>query len=130
MNKLKLFKSWINYKSEIDTLKRSYEIKESEVYWCSVGENIGDEENGKGLKFRRPVLVFKKFNNNIFWAVPLTTKNKENKYYVKVLLKDETVSAMISQLRIIDTKRLDQKIGYVSRSDYLKIKQEIIKIIN
>ncbi len=101
-----------------------------EVYWCSIGENIGDEENGKGLKFRRPVLVFKKFNNNIFWAIPLTTKNKDNKYYVKVLLKDEAVSAMISQLRIIDTKRLDQKIGYISKSDYFKVKQEIIKIIN
>jgi mRNA interferase MazF len=90
---------------------------------------VGDEENGKGGQFRRPVLVFKKFNNNIFWGIPMSTKNKENPYYIKVLLKDVVQSAIISQLRILDTKRLDYKIGYVSKTDFDLIKNKIMEVI-
>jgi mRNA interferase MazF len=77
----------------------------------------------------RPVLVFKKFNNNIFWAIPLSTKNKMNKYYVKILLKDEEVSAMISQLRVLDSKRLDLKIGYIGLDAMQGIKQAVKDLI-
>lgn len=121
---------WINIKMSVDEKERFIQIKEGEVYWSFFGENIGDEENGKGGVFRRPVLVFKKFNNNIFWGIPMSTKNKENIYYVKVLLKDNEQSAMISQLRILDTKRLDEKIGYISKEDYLRVQDSVPKIIN
>ena len=105
-------------------------IKEGEVYWCSLGENIGDEENGKGYNFRRPVLVFKKFNNSIFWGIPMSTKIKDsNIYYIKVLLKDLEQSAMISQLRILDSKRLDLYIGYISKIDFLRIQDSVINLI-
>lgn len=123
---LKSFIDWIYAKIRIDEKERKINsIKEGEVYWCSLGKNIGDEENGKGYDFRRPVLIFKKFNNNIFWGVPMSTKNKESKYYVRVLLKDVEQSAMISQLRILDTKRLDLYIGYISKSDFIKIQTSI-----
>lgn len=127
---IKRFIDWIIAKIIIDkTERRDFTINEYQVFWCSLGENIGDEENGKGDYFRRPVLVFKKFNNNIFWGIPLSTKIKDNKYYVKILLKDEEVSAMISQLRVLDTKRLDEYVGYVSRVDFIKIQNRIIDII-
>ena len=35
------------------------------------------EQDGKGGKFARPVLVFKKFNKEVFWALPLSTRIKE-----------------------------------------------------
>lgn len=127
---IKHFIDWIITKIIIDRKQRKdLIINEYQVFWCALGENIGDEENGKGVDYRRPVLVFKKFNNNIFWGIPLSTKIKDNKYYVKILLKDELVSAMISQLRILDTKRLDEYIGYVSRVDFIKIQNRIINII-
>ncbi|MBC7767026.1 type II toxin-antitoxin system PemK/MazF family toxin [Arenimonas sp.] len=127
---IKRFIDWIIAKIIIDkTERRDFTINEYQVFWCSLGENIGDEENGKGDYFRRPVLVFKKFNNNIFWGTPLSTKIKDNKYYVKILLKDEEVSAMISQLRVLNTKRLDEYVGYVSRVDFIKIQNRIIDII-
>jgi mRNA interferase MazF len=74
-------------------------------------------------------LVFKKFNNNIFWGIPLSTKIKDNKFYIKVILKNVEQSAMISQLRVLDTKRLDQYIGYISKVDFVKIQIQIINII-
>ena len=99
MNSLKDFIQWIHCKFKINELTRTHIIKQGEVYWCSLGINIGDEQNGKGVDFRRPILVFKKFNNNIFLGVPLSTKNKENKYYIQVTVKDVIQSAMISQIR-------------------------------
>lgn len=85
---IKHFIDWIITKIIIDKKERLVQIKEGEVYWCSLGADIGDEENSKGKIFRRPVLVFKKFNNNIFWGILLSTKIKDNKYYIKVKLKN------------------------------------------
>jgi mRNA-degrading endonuclease toxin of MazEF toxin-antitoxin module len=126
---IKQFIDWIITKIIIDKKERRVQIKESEVYWCSLGENVGDEENGKGYIFRRPVLVFKKFNNNIFWGIPMSSKLKDNKYYVKVMLKNIEQSAMISQLRVLDVKRLDEYVGYISKVDFLKIQIQIVNTI-
>ncbi len=127
---IKHFIDWIITKIIIDKKERqNIIINEYQVFWCSLGVNVGDEENGKGEIFRRLVLIFKKFNNNIFWGIPLSTKIKDNKYYVKILLKDEYVSAMVSQLRILDTRRLYEYIGCISRADFNKIQNRIIDII-
>ncbi len=127
---IKHFIDWIITKIIIDKTQRTdIIINEGQVFWCSLGENIGDEENGKGYIFRRPVLIFKKFNNNLFLGVPLSTKNKDNKYYVKIILKNIEQSAIISQLRVLDTKRLDQYIGYISNNDFIKIQNQINNII-
>ena len=125
----KRFIEWVFAKIIIDKRIRHLQLKQGEVHWCALGENIGDEENGKGEIFRRPVLIFKKFNNNIFWGIPLSTQNKDNRYYVKINVKGSIRSAMISQLRILDTKRLDEYVGYISKIDFVKIQIQIINII-
>ncbi len=130
MDTIENFKEWLFYKFKINNLTRKHIIKQGEVYWCSLGVNVGDEQNGKGLHFRRPVLVFKKFNNNIFLGIPLSTKSKDNKYYITITIKDIVQSAIISQIRIIDTKRLDEKIGYISKKDFEKVQSEFISMIS
>ena len=37
-----------------------------EIWMCALGKNIGREQNGGGESFSRPMLVIKKFNNEIF----------------------------------------------------------------
>ena len=126
----KRFIDWIHTKINIDEKERSETvINEREVYWCSLGENVGDEENGKGEVFRRPVLIFKKFNNHIFWGIPMSSKKKENFYYKRMVLKDVEQSVILSQLRLLDTKRLDTKIGYLSEPDFIEIQNSVINII-
>ena len=122
---------WIYEKIVIDkTQITDLIINEGQVYWCSLGENIGFEQNGKGEYFQRPVLVFKKFNNSMFWGVPMSTKIKDkNRYYTKVLLKNIEQSALISQLRVLDSKRLYQYIGYVSKNDFMRIQEAIIDLV-
>ncbi len=127
---MKRFFEWIHGKVQIDQRQRGKIIHICEVYWCLLGENIGDEENGKGDTFRRPVLIVKKFNNNIFWGIPMSTKLKNNKFYIPVVLKDLPQSVMISQLRILDTKRLEQYIGYISREDFKKVRLSVIDFLS
>jgi mRNA interferase MazF len=125
----KNFISWIFNKIIIDKTKSTALINEGEVYWCSLGENIGYEQNGKGEDFRRPVLIFKKFNKDLFWGIPMSTKMKDSKYYLKVLLKDVEQSVLLSQLRVLDTKRLDKKIGYISKIDHIRVLLKVIDIL-
>lgn len=127
---IKHFIDWILTKIIIDkTPRNDLVINEGQVYWCFMGENVGFEQNGKGECFHRPVLVFKKFTNDIFWGIPMSTKNKDNKYYIKVLLKDVEQSAIISQLRVLDSKRLYLFIGYISKQDFNKIESKVISLI-
>ena len=38
--------------------------------------------------YNRPVLIVRKFNPHIFFGVPLTTKIKQNPYYLPMRFKD------------------------------------------
>jgi hypothetical protein len=56
------YDSW-NRKKKIIEAKKYYKyIKEREIWWCSAGLNIGDEQNGKNFNFERPFIIIKKFN--------------------------------------------------------------------
>ena len=84
MQQKKDFKKWHEKKAAIHTEGQRVFFHEREVWWCSLGANIGFEQDGKGEKFARPVLVFKKFNKEVFRAIPLTLqtkKKKENEHF-------------------------------------------------
>jgi hypothetical protein len=66
----------------ISAPQKSHLFKEREVWWCSIGLNVGDEEFGKGVQFARPVLVFKKLSANLFLGLPLSGQPKEGGWYV------------------------------------------------
>lgn len=126
----KQFQKWIVKKEQLHQRKTSANFKERNIYWCGIGENIGDEENGKGEVFSRPVLIIRKFNKNLFWGVPLTTKVKENPYYIKINFQAKEQSAMITHLRLMDSKRLYSRIGQLDQADFEKVKNEIKKCLN
>jgi len=123
------FDSWNIQKKKTDGfIKRTF-FKESEVWWCSLGVNIGDEENGKGDNFTRPVLVFKKFNHNIFLGIPLSTQLKEDKYYYRFHFKGRMQSLLLSQIRLIDAKRLLNKLGELPEPELIGIKEKFRQLI-
>jgi len=103
---------------------------EKNIWWASLGANIGHEEDGKNKKFERPVLILKKFNSYLAIIIPLTSRVKDNnKYYFKFLFNNHYSSAIISQLRIISSRRLIRKIGNIGTPDFYEIKRQIKKII-
>ncbi len=61
-----LFESWNMQKRNIDAKERKLLFREGDVWWCSIGKNIGAEQDGKNEFFERPILIYKKFNQDQF----------------------------------------------------------------
>jgi mRNA interferase MazF len=121
---------WSSLKQNLDQNNNKIPFfNNREIWWSSLGLNIGDEEFGKGNNFVRPILVFKKFNNNLFFGIPMTTKQKESHFYYNFVFKAIPVSAMLSQLRIFSSKRLRDKIGRVNQDEFENTKKSLIGIL-
>ncbi len=100
------FDSWNIVKKQVNQKKFSDFIHEREVWWCSLGINVGFEEDGKHQLFERPVLILKKFNKDVVLVIPLSTQVKNNPYHFPYLYQDREYVAMLSQIRVLSTKRL------------------------
>lgn len=120
------YKKWMKEKSGINNEKARPFFHEREIWFASLGENVGYEQDGGGERFLRPILILKKFNNNIVWALPLTRTDKKNKYYFHI--SPDSV-AILSQIRLVDAKRLQYKTGDVKEVDFIKIKEALIALL-
>ncbi|MBI4993097.1 MAG: type II toxin-antitoxin system PemK/MazF family toxin [Candidatus Magasanikbacteria bacterium] len=123
------FIDWTKIKIKIHFSEKDFMVKEKQIWWASIGQNVGVEQNGKNCNFERPVLVFKRFNDEQFWALPITSKVKIGKYYYIFTQNNEQYAISLSQLRVMSRKRLLRYLGDIGEADYLKIKDEILKII-
>jgi len=121
------YKKWIAQKTKINNDKARPFFHEREVWFSSLGENVGFEQDGGGAKFMRPVLILKKFNNEVTWALPLTKTDKTNKYYLHLPSIDGV--AILSQIKLVDAKRLQYKIGDVKEDEFIKTKEALIALL-
>ena len=131
---IKHFDKWCTNKKEID--KRDVDIErimfqEKEIWWCATGVNIGFEQDGKNSNFERPVLICKKFNKHIFLGVPLTSQDVDLSlpFYVKLFGAKVESIAILSQIRLFDSKRLLRHIETIDESLFAKIKKALKKVI-
>lgn len=123
------FLLWHTEKSRIQNNTYRPYFKEKEIWWCSIGFNIGHEEDGKGLNFRRPVLVLKKFNHFTFWGIPLSSKPKLEGVYQAVSYDNCKSTALLPQLRLFDSQRLGQRMSILSDYEFYKIKKTVKEIL-
>ena len=122
----KEFDRWNEKKKKTDSKQddtRLY-VHEREVWWCSVGVNIGSEIDGKNENFERPVLIMKVIGNG-FFGIPLTSKQKGHQYEVSVVHDKGTSYANVSQLRFLSRKRMLRKIGAVPDEDFLRVRDRL-----
>ena len=124
--------NWTKIKFRIHTSeKEPVFFREKEIWWASLGSNIGYEQDGKNENFERPILILKKYNKDMLLVVPLTSKEKAKRYYHKFKYKSKKEikdgNAILNQMRTISSKRLLRYIGIVQKSDFLKIKDRIKK---
>ncbi|MDP3763151.1 MAG: type II toxin-antitoxin system PemK/MazF family toxin [bacterium] len=121
------FDSWNKKKKHIDAQLEYLPLyHEREIRWCRLGVNIGFEQDGTGTDYSRPVLIMKGFSRQVCLIVPLTTSTKKNRYYVSVGDVDgKKAAAIISQLRLIDTKRLDQRIATLNQETFEVIRKAV-----
>jgi mRNA-degrading endonuclease toxin of MazEF toxin-antitoxin module len=123
------FQKWSKLKEQLHKTDKRLFFHEREIWFCSLGANVGFEQDGKNEKFERPILILKKFNNHVFLALPLTSQAKAGKFYFRFNFKDQDYSVILSQIRILDIKRLSRKIRTFPLEDFEKIRFLIKEII-
>ncbi len=123
MNIVKRFLEWIKLKEKLHGGVHNPPLfRQGEVWWVSIGENIGTEINGKSKLFSRPVLVYKKLGTNSFLGIPMTSQIKEGSWYVQIKLFDKISIILLHQMKVFDYRRLSSKLGQIDDEDFRKVK--------
>jgi len=101
-------------KKQLDARTNVPPSAEGEIWWCSVGVNIGSEVYGKGPRFTRPVLILKKLKYSAFIGIPMSSQLKVRDDYYILNFKGKESALMLSEIRKFDSRRLADKIGKLS----------------
>lgn len=130
-NLFKLLDIWNNKKKNISKKTKVIFIKERDIVFINMGQNIGFEQDGKGDEFLRPVVVYKKFNNNLFLGIPLTSSLKESRFYFNFEFNSKTdglrkSSAILSQIKAVDTKRVKFKLGVINKFNFNELHLKLL----
>ena len=126
---MKDFDKWNKKKKELNKKEPNF-YYEREIRWCSLGINIGFEQDGTNETYRRPVLIIRGFSRHVCLAVPLTTSKKENPYHLTVgIVAGQKAFAILSQIKLIDTKRLHDQLAVLEKEKFEEIKKAIRNLI-
>ena len=127
-NMAKDFIKWHVLKVKLQEKAHIPFFQQQEIWWCSIGVNLGYEEDGKNDFFERPVVIFKKFSKDYFWGIPLTSQKKKGKFYYQFMIHGRKNTALLWQLRLFSSKRLLRKMEKMPDSVYENIKKRIIEM--
>ncbi len=121
---MKKFLEWIGLKEQLDNQGHLPPlVSRGDIWWASVGENVGSEINGKNKLFSRPVIIFKKLAHGFYFVIPTTTQVKSGTWYVKFRQKEKEMVACLHQARAIDHRRLSSKLGTLDDKDFARVKE-------
>ena len=128
--KNKDFDKWNKLKKKLHLRAEEVLFHEREIWWCSLGLNIGFEEDGKNENFERPILIIRKFNKNVLWILPLTRSHKTGDYYFRITQGNEDDSVVIlSQIRLISSKRLLRKMRMMDEKEFKEIQDRVKRFL-
>lgn len=120
---------WTKVKVRLNFLEKLVFPKEREIWWVSLGQNIGVEINGKNENFERPVLVVKRYNLEAFLVIPLSSKIKENQHCLSLIKNGSDYGTLnLSQIRSVSVKRFVRKLGKIDVVVYRDIKKRILDL--
>ncbi len=125
---MKDFNRWNELKKKIDANDNILGNfpKEGEIWMSDIGLNVGYEQNGSEDNFSRPMLIIKKFNNHMFWAIPLSTKQKDFDFYFNYTdPNNQKVSAILAQMKLVSVKRLKRDIYIIPQKLFDEIKKKL-----
>lgn len=128
---IKDFDKWYHIIKHIDEKNPVDDVlfREREIWWCSMGVNVGSEIDGKNDLFERPVLIIKKINKDLLLIAPLTSKIINDRFRIDLVHSNTKSQILIYQSRVISSKRLIRRIGYVKKSVYQSSIIEYMRLI-
>ena len=117
------FDKWNKVKKKTNAEEqRLYTVRE--IWWCQLGVNIGTEQDGSGERFLRPAIILRGFGHDACLVIPLTTSTREHQLRVSVgAVEGRSARANLSQIRVIDTRRLVEKIGFLEKELFTNIRK-------
>jgi len=121
-NIIKRFLEWIGLKEKLHKKdSKPPFVSEGDIWWISLGENIGSEMNGKSGLFTRPGIIYKKLSHSFYFIIPTTTKDKTGSWYIGFIQNNRKMFACLNQVRVVDYRRLFSKLGSLDGEDFKKI---------
>lgn len=126
---MKDFLKWFGLKQKLHESKAKVPfVRERDLWWVSLGENVGSEVNGKSDLYSRPVIILKKLAHGFFLVAPTTTKDHEGSWYVPIVYNEKKTYVCLHQIRTIDYRRLSSRIGQISGDDFASVKNGFNKL--
>src|SRR5260221_13607637 len=126
---MKRFLAWMGLKQNLhETAHQPPLVSEGDIWWASIGENMGSEINGKSDLFSRPVVIFRKLSHGFYFVVPTTTRERSGSWFVPFRHKARTMVACLHQVRAIDHRRLSSKLGTMDDEDFERVKAGFRKL--
>lgn len=119
------FWKWHKKKEKINEIVEPPFFHEGEIWSCYLGNNVGTEQDGSGDDFLRPVLIFRKFNRNALLIIPLTRREKETQHYYSFKTSAGKSTAILSQIRLIDARRLSYLVSRINKKDFTALKEKL-----
>ena len=127
---MKKFDDWNIQKKTIHNSGKNKFYHPRDIWWCNLGVNIGFEQDGTKEEKSRPVLILKGLSKNTCLAIPLTTSVSQHPMRVFLgKVDNRNASAIISQMRVIDTKRLFRKIGSLDKNRFGEIRKAVKNLV-
>jgi 8-oxo-dGTP pyrophosphatase MutT (NUDIX family)/mRNA-degrading endonuclease toxin of MazEF toxin-antitoxin module len=108
------YEKWHQLKVQLEKREGRVNFSVGEVWWTSVGVNLGFEEDGKNELFERPVLIIRKYNKHLFVGMSMTSKAKNDKFHHRVTFGDTPGWIILSQSHSYSAKRLQRRAGKIS----------------
>lgn len=128
----KEFDIWNKTKKILNDQDREVFGYPREVWWCSIGINVGAEIDGKNENFERPVIIMRVYNKETMLVLPTTSKERKDKFHFEVRVDatnpktgevyKRTVYVKLTQARVISNKRLLRKVDVIPEEEFEKIK--------
>ncbi len=114
---------WHTKKQKLDKKEKKVSVKEGDLWWVHCGLNIWFEIDGKWDMFTRPCIIYKKLTGSQFLVIPASTKTKEWSWYVPYRHQGIDSIACLQQIKVIDAKRLFEKMGQMDTTDMHRIRE-------
>ncbi len=92
-----------------------------DIWWASLGINVGSEINGKNENFSRPILILKVTKPGFYFGVPLSTRNKTGEEYISLKSGEKDAVACLHQAQAIDFRRLWTRISTLTENEFIRI---------
>ena len=126
----KNFDRWNELKKQVNDGALLPLYHEREIWWAHLGVNVGYEQDGTGRSYERPVLIMRGFSPHVCVVVPLTTSKKRDRFYISAgIVEGKHAAAIVSQIRLIDTRRLINKVGTLDRATFTPIRKAARKLL-